>query len=1323
MLQIITSEFETNYLENDEVLSKLVLGSPVLYNILFTRLASTTGQRAIFRIAGILDSLSIISAGISVYIGENGAMLISHNGISMAAETNNVSAIQAVLTEMIPRVGIDVPLPCIVLTLFKESSKNCRIKQMKDVGIVSKLVTQETTTGQAIPVRAPAEAHPLEEDTAKAEVVVSAVLPKIFKELPKVSCVGVLDIPKKEVPETLVDDIVHAAKCADATKGANAVKGARTAKSADKLKVPAYSPAVCGRNITALSERLISGVRVAGVTQKKCMQSVAELIDYMYPKTAQYTRSEVVEDKLVSVVKDCLSEDCLYINGATWIQGVTAFHSNKEFTLSYRRRRSWGDHAAQGKMSVRCSLVHDAERNRYSLSLVHVGVFSSGYSSSLAKELGIARTIIGKYLELLQNPKTVVETLLLGIVSDSPTAVSRMNYSELLQYKTTVAPGGFIVEEGPTLLNVLGTTAWSDSVLEELTANGSRVSTLRVTLNKSIGEALPEDYAGKTTLMNMLLEWLLSMISPVVYAIRNRIYYSLIAAKANAVLSKKVYESVRIHHSVSVGAPVLACKFKGNQSVFTIHMSIFKYMGGKGHVTFKTMIDVAKKNLTDLHEFLRKEPVYKYLKRETAPTSLTLMYDIPHSEHALYRYAPGVKGMEDLNLIYAMYKESLDYLKNDNRYLVTNSSSIKPIELTNSDTARTRGHGLNGFWINRNEFKSSMYGPRMAEVDTTNIPPQNSELVVLLRDGAGTPHLSAPLDIDAIFEASAPMLNTSQIRFAAGELDTTQPTVDAIRAINDHSMEKAGYDFIELPSNMRTAITAVDRNSAAFSELISDKAALLKVLGTDSKYNISLHANSSGMRGMTVWNTLGITRAAKTALNVAQDAGKVKIWYDLASLTRERGGNRVAFPILSVLAESDDLPKYLRLGTPMMFKNSSLLIDIFKRALCGLTTVGFLTETQSAKAELAVDATTDYVPEEYSKFFKKEKINNHSKNKAQILNRLRKMREDYASLYRREVHMLRKEHSEVTVLNSGKGVLLQEEQSLSSLMRQGAIEGFRVCDDTLVVKTPEINLYVGPFICRIGRFTISINGMLSNKLKVMFYNLSGGVVVDEYGRAKVNDHPHVRDGQPCMGNLETFLSQAMERKDFVTIVSLCKSYLNTVNLDDSWGKTSLSVWPKVYATVNNIISYGVVGMLNKDMHILLHRSVSTPEIRKVGDIDYATILSEYEKTTQGPITCTSDYSQPTDLSGQVAKSLGELCESYKMTETAPSGKTEEEIKQSMEMFQTLIKDEGTWNINVRGLHTNKEPRAHTAGRVTAAGGTAVNLGTFAGMLRNIGTIV
>ena len=119
------------------------------------------------------------------------------------------------------------------------------------------------------------------------------------------------------------------------------------------------------------------------------------------------------------------------------------------------------------------------------------------------------------------------------------------------------------------------------------------------------------------------------------------------------------------------------------------------------------------------------------------------------------------------------------------------------------------------------------------------------------------------------------------------------------------------------------------------------------------------------------------------------------------------------------------------------------------------------------------------------------------------------------------------------------------------LSRLSEIKSIDVGAGCLKVDTNPLVVDHGGKKFRMGefRFEIYLNGYvhlinLSNPCRYPFY-----------------DHPHIRDGKPCLGNHTEALSKLIAEGQFSTVVAILLSYLQSYNPEDAY--CDITLWPEM----------------------------------------------------------------------------------------------------------------------------------------------------------------
>ena len=184
-------------------------------------------------------------------------------------------------------------------------------------------------------------------------------------------------------------------------------------------------------------------------------------------------------------------------------------------------------------------------------------------------------------------------------------------------------------------------------------------------------------------------------------------------------------------------------------------------------------------------------------------------------------------------------------------------------------------------------------------------------------------------------------------------------------------------------------------------------------------------------------------------------------------------------------------------------------------------------------------------------------INIISKTEQKEINNLEHdiyVKEDKLSKLRKELISLDREVASkqtmfINMKNTSKSMSFYEDQWKSifknKLIRDIEISGSRVIVSTSLITCTEPKSKIK---YEIGEFKIQLD-LGSGKVK--FFNMTRSVNgFDQYQQA-----PHVfHDGNPCLGNVKTTLTQLISKYDLITAIDVCIAFLSTCNVDDGAGR-------------------------------------------------------------------------------------------------------------------------------------------------------------------------
>jgi len=129
-------------------------------------------------------------------------------------------------------------------------------------------------------------------------------------------------------------------------------------------------------------------------------------------------------------------------------------------------------------------------------------------------------------------------------------------------------------------------------------------------------------------------------------------------------------------------------------------------------------------------------------------------------------------------------------------------------------------------------------------------------------------------------------------------------------------------------------------------------------------------------------------------------------------------------------------------------------------------------------------------------------------------------------------------------------------QDFDGLMANPDIDHIEIDDTKLVIYTKKMKMKnvnsKRSAMRELGRVKITIETRTSNFYKPGFHNLDH--------RPGGWDHPHVDEGNPCLGNVSGTMSKFHREGNFVALVGLCLEYLRWYNPHS--GVKSASGWPR-----------------------------------------------------------------------------------------------------------------------------------------------------------------
>jgi len=130
-------------------------------------------------------------------------------------------------------------------------------------------------------------------------------------------------------------------------------------------------------------------------------------------------------------------------------------------------------------------------------------------------------------------------------------------------------------------------------------------------------------------------------------------------------------------------------------------------------------------------------------------------------------------------------------------------------------------------------------------------------------------------------------------------------------------------------------------------------------------------------------------------------------------------------------------------------------------------------------------------------------------------------------------------------LDQHYGSELDRIRGLSGIKSIDVGPGFiTVCTDTIYVNFQDKRYRIGDF-----RLEIYLSG---------YFRMNN---INNPGRYAYYDHPHIRDGEPCVGNHTEALSKLIAEGQLSTVVAILLSYLQSYNPEDAY--CEITCWPEI----------------------------------------------------------------------------------------------------------------------------------------------------------------
>lgn len=281
-------------------------------------------------------------------------------------------------------------------------------------------------------------------------------------------------------------------------------------------------------------------------------------------------------------------------------------------------------------------------------------------------------------------------------------------------------------------------------------------------------------------------------------------------------------------------------------------------------------------------------------------------------------------------------------------------------------------------------------------------------------------------------------------------------------------------------------------------------------------------------------------------------------------------------------------------------------------------------------------------------------------------------------------------------------------------------------------RLPPAYVWSGPFIHSLGYIIVEISGLYTNNFSVKFYNPDHLAKVTHpelkgylpSGEHRTMDAAHVRAGTGCLGNLGGMIDSAIREGDIVDLVSLCRSYVNTANEDDTYGR-SIVFWPSVPATIHNIVKYGMVNRLDKNSCIVVDGEVkklctlSIEDFAKLVETNRELIMDtsyRYSDVIESPNRMMEEATMRNYMPRTYYTESSRMLKAYMNEVTVPSLLSEDEIRVQIDSLDRMVNmTRKEWN---KLMNTSHPEQPEGSSKVFKAPDKELLLDTHAKRVKN-----
>ncbi|MBI2633593.1 MAG: hypothetical protein HYW78_04405 [Parcubacteria group bacterium] len=123
-------------------------------------------------------------------------------------------------------------------------------------------------------------------------------------------------------------------------------------------------------------------------------------------------------------------------------------------------------------------------------------------------------------------------------------------------------------------------------------------------------------------------------------------------------------------------------------------------------------------------------------------------------------------------------------------------------------------------------------------------------------------------------------------------------------------------------------------------------------------------------------------------------------------------------------------------------------------------------------------------------------------------------------------------------------------EEYKKLFEMPYVESVDVSENRIIVSTDCISIRYDDHVYAIGKFTIDIE--INSGLTIK--NTTRRLSIDDY----YYDHPHIRGGSPCLGNIGDSITKLISRYEFSLVIQLLVQFLETYNPENPY--KAISYW-------------------------------------------------------------------------------------------------------------------------------------------------------------------